>query len=44
VRDEIESYLIEKEVNKKLIKHIEELRKHAYIRIQLRAEDNFPVD
>ncbi len=44
VRDEIESYLIEKEVNKKLIKHIEELRERAYIRIQLREEDIFSVD
>ena len=35
VRDEIEEYLIEKELNKKLINHIEELRKNAYIVIQL---------
>lgn len=35
VRDEIEAYLIEKELNKRLIEHIKELRKKAYIRIQL---------
>ncbi|MBI4699487.1 MAG: hypothetical protein HY758_11460 [Nitrospirae bacterium] len=35
VRDEIENYLIEKELNKKLLGHIEELRKKAYIKIQL---------
>ncbi len=35
VRDKIEEYLIEKELNKKLIRHIEELRKNAYIKIQL---------
>ncbi|MBI4687985.1 MAG: hypothetical protein HY756_09455 [Nitrospirae bacterium] len=34
VRDEIESYLAEKELNKKLLEHIEELRRKAYIRIQ----------
>ncbi len=43
VRDEIEEYLIEKELNKKLIKHIEELRKNAYIRIQLAIEGK-PMD
>lgn len=36
VRDEIEEYLIEKELNNRLIKHIEELRKNAYIVIQLK--------
>jgi hypothetical protein len=35
VRDEVETYLIEKELNKRLITHIEELRKEAYIKIQL---------
>ncbi|MEF9426386.1 MAG: SurA N-terminal domain-containing protein [Candidatus Mariimomonas ferrooxydans] len=35
VRDEIEAYLREKELNKRLIGHIEELREKAYIRIQL---------
>lgn len=35
VRDKIEAYLTEKELNKRLIRHIEELRKKAYIRIQL---------
>ena len=39
VRDEIEAYLVEKELNKILIKHIEELRKEAYIRIQLTHEN-----
>ncbi len=35
VRDDIEAYLIEIELNKRLLEHIEELRKEAYIRIQL---------
>jgi parvulin-like peptidyl-prolyl isomerase len=35
VRDEIEKYLVEKETNMILIKHIEELKKKAYIRLQL---------
>ncbi len=35
VRDKIENYLIEKEVNRRLEKHIEELRSRAYIKIQL---------
>ncbi len=35
VRDEIESYLTEKALNKRLLEHIEELRKKAYIRTQL---------
>ncbi len=35
VRDKIENYLIEKEVNRRLEKHIEELRAKAYIKIQL---------
>lgn len=33
VRDKIEDYLIEKEVNEKLKKHIEDLRAKAYIKI-----------
>ena len=40
VRDEIEELLIEKELNRRLIKHIEELRKNAYIKIQL-TEENY---
>ena len=36
VRDEIEELLIEKELNRRLIKHIEELRKNAYIKVQLK--------
>lgn len=35
VRDEIEKYLFEIEVNKQLKKHIEDLRSHSEIRIQL---------
>lgn len=35
VRDEIEAYLIEIELNKKLSEHLEELREEAYIRVQL---------
>lgn len=35
IRDEIEFYLAEKELNKKLLEHIGELRRKAYIRIQL---------
>jgi len=35
VKDEIELYLTEKELNRKLLGHIEELRKGSYIRIQL---------
>lgn len=38
VRDEIEAYLTEEELNKRLIRHIEELRDKAYIRIQLTTE------
>ena len=34
VRDKIENYLIEKEVNERLKKHIEELKSKAYIKIQ----------
>lgn len=34
VRDEIEAYLVEMEVNKKLIAHIDELRQKAYVRKQ----------
>jgi hypothetical protein len=39
VRDEIEKYLVEKETNKVLLNHIEELRKKAYIRLQLKERD-----
>ena len=35
VRDKIEDYLVEKEVNERLKRHIEELRSKAYIKIQL---------
>jgi hypothetical protein len=34
-KDEIELYLTEKELNRKLLAHIEELRKGSYIRIRL---------
>ena len=33
VREEIEAYLIEEALNKRLLMHIEELRKEAYIKI-----------
>ncbi len=39
VKDEIESYLVEKELEKKLLGHIDELRKSSYIRIQLETEE-----
>lgn len=35
VRSEIERYLTEKELNRRLIKHIKDLRARTYIRIQL---------
>lgn len=35
VRDEIEAYLVELELNKKLQEHLETLKKQSYIRIQL---------
>jgi len=35
VRYEIETYLIEKELNRKLLEHIKELREKSYIRVQL---------
>jgi parvulin-like peptidyl-prolyl isomerase len=35
VRDEIEAYLIEIELNKRLSEHLEKLREEAYIRVQL---------
>jgi parvulin-like peptidyl-prolyl isomerase len=35
VRDEIEAYLIEIELNKRLGEHLEKLREEAYIRVQL---------
>jgi len=35
VRGEIENYLVEAELNRLLKKHIEELRKKAYVKIQL---------
>lgn len=38
VRDKIEDYLIEKEVNLRLKKHIEDLRSNAYIKIQLNSK------
>jgi hypothetical protein len=38
VRGEIEKYLTEKEVNERLKKTLEELRKKAYIKIQLNPE------
>jgi len=37
VRDKIEEYFIEKEVNVRLKKHIEELKSKAYIKIQLKG-------
>lgn len=40
VKDEIEEYLIEEKLNKRLLNHIEELREKAYIRIQLVTEDD----
>lgn len=39
VKDEIESSLVEKELKIRLGRHIEELRKKAYIRIQLDDSD-----
>jgi hypothetical protein len=39
VREEIEHYLAERELNNLLKKHIDELRKKAYIKIQLNPED-----
>jgi hypothetical protein len=39
VRDEIERYLLEKETNRQLVNQIKELRKEAYIKIQL-YQDN----
>ena len=38
VRDEIEKYLTEKELNSRLKETLKELRKNAYIRIQLQPE------
>jgi hypothetical protein len=35
VRDEIEAYLVELELNKRLQEHLETLKKQSYIRIQL---------
>ncbi|MBI5099258.1 MAG: hypothetical protein HZB30_08470 [Nitrospirae bacterium] len=35
VKDEIEGYLVEGELKRKIAEHVEELRKKAYIRIQL---------
>ena len=35
VRDDIETYLVEKQLNKKLLEHINELREKSYIRIQI---------
>jgi hypothetical protein len=39
VREEIEHYLTERELNNLLKKHIDELRKKSYIKIQLNPED-----
>ena len=39
VKEEIEHYLAERELNNLLKKHIDELRKKAYIKIQLNPED-----
>jgi hypothetical protein len=39
VKDEIENYLIEMELEKKLFEHIDELREKAYIRIQIETEE-----
>jgi len=39
VRDEIEEYLIEQELNIKLVEHIENLKLNSYIRIQLETEN-----
>ena len=38
VRNEIEEYLIEQELNVKLLEYIADLRKNSYIRIQLGTE------
>jgi hypothetical protein len=38
VRNEIEEYLIEQELNIKLLEYIEDLKRNAYIRIQLGTE------
>ncbi|MBI5049341.1 MAG: hypothetical protein HZC11_00320 [Nitrospirae bacterium] len=38
-RNEIETYLIEKELNRKLLEHIKELREKSYIRIQMENEN-----
>ncbi|MBI4839300.1 MAG: hypothetical protein HY806_09230, partial [Nitrospirae bacterium] len=35
VRNDIETYLVEKQLNRKLLEHINELREKSYIRIQL---------
>jgi len=39
VKDEIEKYLIEKELNERLKSHINELKKDAYIKLQLTIEE-----
>ena len=38
VRNEIEEYLVEQELNVKLLEYIEDLKRNAYIRIQLGTE------
>ncbi len=38
VRNEIEEYLVEQELNIKLLEYIEDLKRNAYIRIQLGTE------
>jgi hypothetical protein len=42
VRDEIESRMISEELSIQLREHIEELRKNAYVRIQLEPQDYVP--
>ena len=39
VRDRIEEYLVEKETNRVLKAHLEELRKRAYVRINMTGEE-----
>ncbi|UCH81197.1 MAG: hypothetical protein JSW20_00935 [Nitrospiraceae bacterium] len=38
VRDEIEDYLIERELSIKLLEYVEELKRNSYIRIQLNVD------
>jgi ribosomal protein S13 len=39
VKDEIEDYMVEGELKRKIAEHVEELRNKAYIRIQLENGD-----